>query len=67
MFDDETYQPPEPDFHSKEAQWARFCANRVEIVLSTLRPYDAIRVLWSFADMRRWKFKRIQGQFDGNA
>ena len=56
------YQPPD-DFNSREAQWARFIANRVEILLATLRPYDAIRVLWSFADLLRWKYKRTQGQW----
>jgi hypothetical protein len=56
------YQPPD-DFNSPAAQWQRFCANRVEILIATLRPYDAIRVLWSFADLLRWKYKRTQGQW----
>jgi hypothetical protein len=64
MFDLTPYQPPE-DFNSQEALWNRFCANRVEILLAEIRPYDAIRVLWSFTDMIRWKFKRSHGQFDG--
>jgi hypothetical protein len=55
------FQPD--DYNSPERLWERFCANRVEILLSTIRPYDGIRVLWSFADLRRWKYKRTQGQW----
>lgn len=61
MFDLTPYQPPD-DFNSPQSQWDRFCANRVEILIATLRPYDAVRVLWSFADLMRWKYKRNHGQ-----
>jgi hypothetical protein len=55
------FQPD--DYNSPEALWQRYCANRVEILIATLKPYDAIRVLWSFADLRRWKYKRTHGAF----
>lgn len=74
--DDEDYNPssddgPEAELFrreaEKQAQWERFCGNRVEILLAEVRPYDAIRALWSFADMMRWKFRRTQGQFYGRS